>query len=228
MSVKPQQLTQNRTSTNSRKHRSAARTSAASVAAALSLAFLGGTAAQADTGSTDSQPITAAEVPLQFTRTTVVTRPAPTPDEKLIQMMSATGGRPGPTASKGTLAAPLTALRLTSPFGGRTSPIHGATEFHRGQDFSGPCGTAVSAAAGGTVVFAGWHPYGGGNRIEILHADGLKTTYNHLSTSDVTVGQELKRGTTIARVGTTGSSTGCHLHFEVDLHGEVVNPLDWL
>lgn len=189
---------------------------------------MGGTAAQADAGSTDNQPITAAEVPLQFIRTSVVTRPAPTPDEKLLQMMSATGGHPGTTASKGSIAPPLTVLTRTSPFGGRTSPIHGATEFHRGQDFSGPCGTTVSAAAGGTVVFAGWHPYGGGNRVEILHADGLKTTYNHLTSFTVTVGQELKRGETIARVGTTGSSTGCHLHFEVELHGDVVNPLDWL
>lgn len=226
MSVKPHHLTQNRTSAIHRKHRPAARTAAISAAVAVSIAFLGATAAQADTST--PEPITAAVVPLEFTKTTVLTRPAPTPDEKLLRMISATGGHPGSESTRGTLSAPLTAMTRTSPFGGRTSPIHGATEFHRGQDYSGPCGADVFASAGGTVVFAGWHPYGGGNRVEIEHTDGLKTTYNHLESFNVTVGQELKRHDTIARVGTTGASTGCHLHFEVDLNGDVVEPLDWL
>jgi murein DD-endopeptidase MepM/ murein hydrolase activator NlpD len=228
VSVKPQQLIQVRTSATTRKQRSTARTATISVATALSLTLLGGTAAQADTGPADDQPITAAVVRLSFDKTAVHTLAAPTPDEKLIQMMSASGRHPGTAASKGTLSAPLTVMTPTSPFGERTSPIQGTTEFHRGQDFAAPCGTDVSAAAGGKVVFAGWHPYGGGNRVEILHADGLKTTYNHLESFQVSVGQELKRGDTIAHVGTTGASTGCHLHFEVDLNGDVVDPLGWL
>ncbi|MBG0738685.1 M23 family metallopeptidase [Paeniglutamicibacter antarcticus] len=226
--MKPHQLVRTCKTETTRKHRHKGRAAAISVAVAVSLALLGSTAAQADDGPSPDQPITAASVTLQFTHTLVTTRPAPTPDEKLIQMMSSTGGTPGPTSTKGTLSAPLTVLTPTSPFGSRSSPIPGAEEFHRGQDFSAPCGTDVFAATGGTVVFAGWHPYGGGNRVEIQHADGLKTTYNHLDSFDVTLGQQLRRGDVIAHVGTTGASTGCHLHFEVDLNGDVVDPLGWL
>lgn len=227
MSVKPQP-TRNRKPVTARKQRSAGRTTALGIAAAVTLSLLAGTAAHADDAPDTQAPITAANVSLEFDKTAVHTVAAPTPDEKLIKLMSDSGRHPDATATKGTLSAPLTVLTPASPFGERTSPINGGTEFHRGQDFAAPCGTDVFAAAGGKVVFAGWHPYGGGNRVEILHADGLKTTYNHLESFQVTVGQELKRGDAIAHVGTTGSSTGCHLHFEVDLNGDVVNPLGWL
>jgi murein DD-endopeptidase MepM/ murein hydrolase activator NlpD len=230
--VKPLLLIENRNFDSTRKPRFAGRGAALSIAAAVSLALLSGPAAHADPEGPDlQQPITAANVQLLFTKTMVMTSPAPpppTPDEMLIRMMSATSGHPGTAASKGTLSAPLTVMTPTSPFGERFSPIHGGTEFHRGQDFSDPCRTDVFAAAGGRVVFAGWHPYGGGNRVEIEHAYGLRTTYNHLQSFSVAVGQQITRGDVIAKVGTTGSSTGCHLHFEVDLHGDVVNPLGWL
>lgn len=127
------------------------------------------------------------------------------------------------------LSPPLKVMNPTSPFGPRVSPITGAVdEFHRGQDYGAACGTEVMAAAGGTVIYSQWHPYGGGNRVEIDHGNGLITTYNHLSASKVKVGQKVERGDVIALSGTTGASTGCHLHFEVEVNNNVVNPLPWL
>jgi murein DD-endopeptidase MepM/ murein hydrolase activator NlpD len=150
------------------------------------------------------------------------------PDAKLAEIVSASGGDIVTAESKGSLAAPLDSVVMSSPFGTRVSPITGAGELHTGQDMSEACGTAVKAAAAGTVTFAGWHAYGGGNRVVVKHANGLETTYNHLSAIDVTVGQVVERSEAIARVGSTGASTGCHLHFEVLVDGKNVDPLGWL
>ena len=73
-----------------------------------------------------------------------------------------------------------------------------------------------------------FHQYGGGNRVVIDHGNGLETTYNHLSSFSVKEGQTVSRGEAIALSGTTGASTGCHLHFEVQVNGEVVDPTGWL
>ncbi|MCC9145843.1 MULTISPECIES: M23 family metallopeptidase [unclassified Arthrobacter] len=152
------------------------------------------------------------------------------PDAKLASVTVAAGSHAVPAAAKGTLSTPLnTGLIQTSGFGHRTSPITGAAgEMHNGQDFAAVCGTAVSAAASGTVVFAGWHAYGGGYRVVVDHGNGVETTYNHLSTIAVSVGAAIERGHLVGASGTTGSSTGCHLHFEVMVNGEVVDPLNWL
>lgn len=150
------------------------------------------------------------------------------PDAKLAEIVSASGGDIVTAESKGSLSAPLDSAVMSSPFGTRVSPITGAGELHTGQDMSEACGTAVKAAAAGTVTFAGWHAYGGGNRVVVKHANGLETTYNHLSAMDVAVGQVVERGEAIARVGSTGASTGCHLHFEVLVDGKNVDPLGWL
>jgi murein DD-endopeptidase MepM/ murein hydrolase activator NlpD len=119
-------------------------------------------------------------------------------------------GRPG----AGFLMAPLQLLNPSSPFGFRVSPISGtAGDFHLGQDYAAACGTPVHAADAGIVRAAGWHPWGGGNRVEVDHGDGLITTYNHLESIGVRSGDTVQAGQVIARVGTTGWSTGCHLHF---------------
>ena len=135
-----------------------------------------------------------------------------------------------PAAAKGTLAKPLNAEMVsTSGFGYRVSPITGMSgELHRGQDFAAACGTDVTAAAAGTVTFAGWHPYGGGQRVVIDHGNGVETTYNHLSAIHVAVGDTMDRGALLGASGSTGASTGCHLHFEVMVNGDVVDPLGWL
>ncbi|GAB3546884.1 hypothetical protein GCM10027404_07910 [Arthrobacter tumbae] len=150
------------------------------------------------------------------------------PDAKLAEIVSASGGDIVTSESRGSLSAPLDRVVMSSAFGARISPITGAGELHTGQDMSEACGTGVLAAAAGTVTFAGWHAYGGGNRVVVKHANGLETTYNHLSAMDVAVGQVVERGEAIARVGSTGASTGCHLHFEVLVDGKNVDPLGWL
>lgn len=133
-------------------------------------------------------------------------------------------GRPG----AGFLMAPLQLLNPSSPFGFRFSPITGtAGDFHLGQDYAAACGTPVHAADAGVVRAAGWHPWGGGNRVEIDHGDGLITTYNHLESIGVRSGDTVQAGQVIARVGSTGWSTGCHLHFEAILNGRYANPLRW-
>lgn len=170
----------------------------------------------------------AASAKMDFNRTAVTTQGDP--DGKLKQLLSAqSAGSITRAASSGSLGAPLDVMVSASPFGYRVSPITGGSgEFHRGQDYAAQCGTAVHAAAAGRVTFTGWHPYGGGNRVVIDHGNGLETTYNHLSSASVKVGQQVSRGDVVAMSGTTGASTGCHLHFEVMINGEVVDPTGWL
>lgn len=151
------------------------------------------------------------------------------PEKKLASVMTAAAGEVEPAAAEGSLDMPVQASNMTSSFGYRTSPITGfAGEMHTGQDFGIACGTEVAAAAEGVVKEAGWHPFGGGNRIVVDHGGGLETTYNHLSSIAVSAGQSISRGQTVGMSGTTGASTGCHLHFEVVVNGQTVDPLGWL
>ena len=112
---------------------------------------------------------------------------------------------------------------ITSPFGWRSNPFGGAPDFHPGLDIAAPTGTTVTAAAGGTVIMAQW--YGGyGNYISIDHGGGYSTGYGHLSAIYVANGQTVSRGQAIGAVGSTGASTGPHLHFEVRINGKAVDP----
>ncbi len=165
--------------------------------------------------------------PLAFDRPQVSSRLDA--DGKLHETLAVSAAKVTAAAAKGVLSAPLDTLQQTSGFGSRINPLTGEMgEVHTGQDYGVACGSAVHVAAGGTVTFAGWHPYGGGNRIVVDHGNGLSTTYNHLSQLGVTEGQTLERGAQIALSGTSGSSTGCHLHFEVMVNGVTVDPLGWL
>lgn len=124
-----------------------------------------------------------------------------------------------------SLGAPLSEVSVASPYGNRVNPMGGyGQEMHTGTDFAGACGTPVLASDAGTVTESGWHPYGGGQRIVIDHGEGLKTTYNHLSSLGTAVGEKVERGKPVGAVGTTGNSTGCHLHFEVVVDGKTVDP----
>ncbi|WP_311211829.1 MULTISPECIES: peptidoglycan DD-metalloendopeptidase family protein [unclassified Arthrobacter] len=132
--------------------------------------------------------------------------------------------RPGP----GTLMSPLVNLHPSSAFGSRTSPITGsAGEFHTGQDYATACGTPVHSADEGTVREVGWHPWGGGNRVEIDHGNGLVTTYNHMQSVAVRKGETVSAADVVGLVGSTGSSTGCHLHFETIVDGTLTDPSAW-
>lgn len=132
-----------------------------------------------------------------------------------------TGGAEEP-GGPGVFSWPVTGT-ITSPFGWRSNPFGGAPEFHQGLDIAAPTGTTVTAAAGGTVIMAQW--YGGyGNYILIDHGGGYSTGYGHLSAIYVSNGQAVKRGQAIGAVGSTGASTGPHLHFEVRIDGKPVDP----
>lgn len=119
----------------------------------------------------------------------------------------------------------------SSDFGYRFHPIFHVWMLHTGMDIAAGNGQPIHAAAAGTVVLAGWHG-GSGNYTCIAHGtyqgSNLSTCYAHQSQILVSVGQHVDVGQLIGRVGTTGTSTGYHLHFEVRLNGTPVNPVDWL
>ncbi len=122
---------------------------------------------------------------------------------------------------------PASVMLMSSGFGFRHDPFTGGGAMHSGLDFKGPIGTPILAAADGTVTSLGWQG-GYGNTIEITHANGLVTRYAHLSGYTVTHGQRVVRGVQIGRMGSTGRSTGPHLHFEVRLHDRAINPMKFL
>lgn len=114
--------------------------------------------------------------------------------------------------------------QMSSRFGLREAPSTGQTRLHRGVDFSGQVGEPILALADGVVSFQGQvHAYG--NMVELLHADGLRTRYAHNDSNSVSLGQRVEQGQIIARLGSTGRSTGPHVHVEVHLNGEVVDPM---
>lgn len=114
--------------------------------------------------------------------------------------------------------------RLTSGFGERFHPILGYVRFHKGVDLAVSAGTPIVAAADGRVVSAGWHG-GYGRQVAIAHAGGIETTYGHMSQIAAYAGEMVRRGQVIGYVGSSGLSTGPHLHFEVTRNGQPVNPM---
>lgn len=116
---------------------------------------------------------------------------------------------------------------FSSPFGTRIHPVYGTGRFHAGCDISAPTGTPVRATAAGTVVTSGW--LGGyGNTIEIDHGGGLRTLYGHNSELTVSAGTVVAKGDVVAKVGSTGVSTGPHCHYEVHLGGQPIDPAPYL
>lgn len=141
---------------------------------------------------------------------------------------SGAGSGGGGSSQGGTLLTPVNA-RVTSNYGYRIHPIYGYRRMHAGTDFGAPCGTPVKAAADGRVVSSGWAG-GYGNRIVVSHGvlrgKSVATSYNHLSR--ISASGRVSRGDVIGYVGTTGASTGCHLHFEVYVNGSHTDPRGWL
>lgn len=116
--------------------------------------------------------------------------------------------------------------RVASGYGWRMDPVYHTRRFHQGMDFTAPVGTDVFATGNGTVISAGWKQ-GYGNCIEINHGFGYMTLYGHMSALKARIGQKVKRGDVIGLIGSTGKSTGPHLHYEVHLRGEVMNPQNY-
>lgn len=121
------------------------------------------------------------------------------------------------------LKLPVPVTRLSSGFGVRQDPLRGGLRTHLGIDIPDPIGTPVRAVSSGTVTFAGWSR-GYGNMVRIDHGDGNETRYAHLSSITVVPGA-VDQGAVIGNVGSTGRSTGAHLHFEVRQNGAAVDPV---
>ncbi|TPL82026.1 M23 family peptidase [Mesorhizobium sp. B2-3-13] len=125
------------------------------------------------------------------------------------------------------LANPAPGHSVTSPFGVRTDPLLGTAALHSGMDFRAPIGMPAKVTAPGIVTKAGWNG-GYGRMVEVDHGNGFATRYGHLSEIDVTVGEKLDAGAVIGKTGSSGRSTGPHLHYEVRHNGEAIDPLRFL
>ena len=118
-------------------------------------------------------------------------------------------------------------VEFTSGFGVRSDPFLGRPAMHTGLDFRSSTGDPVRATANGTVESAGWSG-GYGKMVEVDHGNGFSTRYGHLSEIEVKVGQQIKIGQIMGRVGSTGRSTGPHLHYETRIDGDAVDPQKFL
>ena len=130
----------------------------------------------------------------------------------------------GKSVKKALMKTPINGARLSSPFGMRKHPIDGFNKMHRGTDFAAPMGTPIMASGDGVVKKAGWCG-GGGNCVKIKHNSTYQTVYAHMSkfARGIKSGVRVKQGQTIGYVGSTGKSTGPHLHYEVIVNGKKVN-----
>lgn len=131
-------------------------------------------------------------------------------------------------SERAPFAEPVSAgVRFTSGFGTRRDPKTGRTRQHNGVDFAGPRNTAILSTADGVVTHAGWQG-GYGNTVTVRHAFGIETLYAHLHSINVREGQRVSRGDRIGGMGTTGRSTGVHLHYEVRLGGRPIDPMTYI
>ncbi|MFN7397501.1 MAG: peptidoglycan DD-metalloendopeptidase family protein [Sandaracinobacter sp.] len=129
----------------------------------------------------------------------------------------------GEAVRKGLIRTPVAGARLSSGFGMRFHPVLGYSRMHQGVDFAARTGTPILASAGGTVVFSGWGG-GYGNVVVLDHGKGMRTRYAHMHRIGVRNGQRVEQGQNIGLVGSTGLSTGPHLHYEVWQNGKPVDP----
>jgi len=132
----------------------------------------------------------------------------------------------GTVTPQGALRWPIDGGRISSHVGPRRHPVFGYASCHTGLDVAAPTGTSIRAAADGTVaLITSGGPYG--NAVLVAHGDGLTTFYAHMSSVAVSQGQQVSAGTVVGAVGSTGWSTGPHLHFETRVNGTAYDPMGW-
>ena len=146
----------------------------------------------------------------------------PLPNNVMTLDLSQFGGKPATDPNMPSIW-PTTGV-ISSPYGLRW----GGSDFHPGMDIANDMGTPIVATADGTVEYAGWNSGGYGNMVDINHGNGIMTRYGHASQVVVSTGQSVKRGQVIAYMGSTGFSTGPHVHYEVHVNGQRVNPISYL
>ncbi|NIZ46586.1 M23 family metallopeptidase [Entomospira nematocerorum] len=134
--------------------------------------------------------------------------------------------RKGSSVQKALFLMPVQGGRLTSGYSARVNPVYGYSEFHPALDFAAPMGTPIMSAGNGIVIHRGWDPKGYGNYVKVQHSNGLMTLYAHMSSfaASAPVGAKVRQGQTIGYVGSTGMSTGPHVHYEVWVNGQRKNP----
>ena len=168
----------------------------------------------ADTGSNQE--------PTQETEATQPTQPAGEEEDN-----SGNGGNNNNVSSGATWLVPCSYRKLTSPFGEREAPTAGASSYHKGVDLAGPEGTPIYASRGGTVTIASYSN-SGGFYVTINHGDGYSSSYLHMTGYTVSAGQRVSAGQLIGYMGSTGISTGSHLHFSIYYQGTAVNPAHYV
>ena len=142
---------------------------------------------------------------------------------------SSGGGTTGTNTAGGiTWKTPISYTAFTSPFGYRIHPISGTKKFHYGVDLAAPTGRPIYATRAGTVSTAAYQAGGAGNYVQINHGDGYRSIYMHMTHYIVKVGQHVSQGQVIGYCGSTGGSTGPHLHFGISYNGTYVNPANYI
>ena len=150
------------------------------------------------------------------------------PTTKPKKPSSSSGGSTSSSTVGGiTWKVPIRYTAFTSPFGWRKHPVYGTRKFHYGVDLAAPSGTPIYATRSGTVVAATYNS-SSGNYVTINHGDGYKSIYLHMTRDTVKVGQYVKQGQVIGYCGSTGASTGPHLHFGISYNGSYVNPANYI
>ena len=195
----------------------------------LSVLVLGGVGL----GVTDAIPALASSLPAASSDVKPETRrPVDAPPVQSYTVPVAAGSEDATRTAEVEIVSPAWAAPVTGElrdgFGPRpVAPVAGVSRFHSGQDIGAPCGAPVLAATAGRVIQAGW---GGsyGNRIVLESTGAVQTVYAHASRLLVRTGAKVRAGARIAEVGTTGASTGCHLHLEVHVKDKAVNPTRFL
>ena len=152
-------------------------------------------------------------------------------DEQFRALFSRWQSMDGTTTTRSSVSIPslmpVDGVHLSSDYGMRIHPVLGGRRQHKGVDLAGPVGTPVHAAADGTVSRADWFS-SYGLFVSLEHGGSLQTRYGHMSRLNVAAGQQIHKGDVIGYIGTTGRSTGPHLHYEVRIAGAAVNPVPYL